>query len=98
MNRFRRRGDHDLVIIPPAGDENAAYAATNEHIFAEAVALSRVSADQENARTVHDQVRAIIVWEGRPRGDGDLTAEFADRARELGMPVEEIYTVGLTRG
>jgi hypothetical protein len=90
------RGNHDLVIIPPAGDETAAYAATNERIFAEAIALSRVSADQENARTVHDQVRAIIVWEGRSRGDGDLTAAFAERARELGIPVEEIYTVDLT--
>lgn len=37
--------------------------------------------------------QAVIAWNGAPRGDGDITAQFADRARGRGMNVTEIDTL-----
>jgi hypothetical protein len=36
---------------------------------------------------------ALVIWEGRPRGDGDLTADLADGARARGWAVETIATL-----
>jgi hypothetical protein len=37
-------------------------------------------------------VLAVIAWNGETRGDGDITAQFAERARMRGMNVTEIDT------
>lgn len=37
-------------------------------------------------------VLAVIAWNGRSRGDGDITAQFAARARTRGMDVTDIDT------
>ena len=84
------RSDHRARSGPTAicragldeGDD-AAYAAANEAILDEAEAL----AGGEPA-----QVVAIIVWEGRSRGEGDLTEAFATLARARGHPVRAVLT------
>jgi hypothetical protein len=83
----------DLIIVPPADDETAAYALTNERIISEAIELSSEDANPENTDERYQNILALIVWEGRSRGDDDLTAEFADRARAKGIAVEQVYTV-----
>ena len=69
----------DLVVLEDAGEGGAAYAAANTRIIEEAAAMP-------GARS------AVIVWEGRPRGDDDATAEFADEARRSGLNVEEVMS------
>src|SRR3954453_2388502 len=70
----------DLVVLEGAGEGGAAYATANSRIIEEAAAMP-------GARS------AAIVWEGRPRGDDDATAGFADEARGNGLAVETILTL-----
>jgi hypothetical protein len=88
---------NDLIIVPPADEETAAYALTNERIISEALELSSKDVRRENPDEYYKNILALIVWEGRARGDDDLTAEFADRARAKSIAVQEVYTVRSAR-
>ena len=68
--------------LPPAGDDDNAYARVNESIIDEA---QRAAAPQRPF--------AIIVWDGRSRGSGDLTAHFQDRARRAGFEQRTVLTL-----
>ncbi|HOX27175.1 MAG TPA: hypothetical protein PLL30_15890 [Candidatus Krumholzibacteria bacterium] len=74
----------DLLVREPGCAGDAAYAATNRAIlelatgFAAAAGLDRL---------------AVIVWNGEPRGPGDITLNFADAARGRGFAVVEISTL-----
>lgn len=37
--------------------------------------------------------KALIIWDGRSRGDSDVTAAFSNEARQRGMQVESVSTV-----
>jgi hypothetical protein len=80
-----------LVILSNEGEDDAIFAATNRVILDEALTLAR--------RTPHDKVEqsansvlAVLVWDGQSRGEGDLTADFANEARARGLSVIEIAT------
>lgn|SRR5262245_48904422 len=77
----RQRGD--LVVAVDIGEGDAAYAAANERILDEAVALGATRAEE---------VRAVIVWNGVSRDERDLTDAFAAAARARGLPVVEVMT------
>ena len=77
------RADGDVVVLGLDEGDDATYAAANEAILNEAEAL----AGGELA-----QVVAIIVWEGRSRGEGDLTEAFANLARARRHPVRVVLT------
>ncbi len=82
----------DLVVLGAADTGTAAYEATNRAILDEAQALAaRVVAGA--APPSGPGVVAVLVWDGRSRGDGDLTASFGDEARRRGIPVEHIPTL-----
>jgi hypothetical protein len=66
----------------PPGDDTA-YAAANNAIFEEAMVMA---ADLDFA------VTAVVVWEGRSRGDGDLTDAFRTEALVRGLPLREVST------
>jgi hypothetical protein len=74
-------GDVVVLGLEEAGD--AAYAAANDAILSEAETL---------AGTDRSGVVGVIVWEGRSRGDGDLTEAFATSARAHGHPLREVLT------
>jgi hypothetical protein len=74
-----------LRVLDGAGEGDAAYDAVNAAILEEAATLAAASAPVV-------EVRAVVVWDGSPRGGADLTAAFADRARERGFPVEVVAT------
>jgi hypothetical protein len=78
------RATGDLVVLGLDEGDDAAYAQTNEAILNEAEAL---------ARGEPSQIIAIIVWEGRWRGEGDLTEAFANLARAHGHAMREVLTV-----
>ena len=68
----------DLVILNNL-ISNDAYAAANRAILDQAQDLGRVN--------------AWIVWDGRPREEGDLTLQFADEAFQREIPVYELLTL-----
>jgi hypothetical protein len=78
------RAHGDLQIVETGGDESEAYAAVNRSIL-----------DQAQQLAAHAGVEAIalIVWEGRSRGKGDLTEAFRDDARKRRMRVLEVLTL-----
>jgi len=74
----------DLVVLDyPPGDD-ASYAAANTAILDEAEALGRLAGEP---------VCAVTVWEGRSRGEGDLTQAFGDAARARGLRVVDVLTM-----
>jgi hypothetical protein len=72
----------DLVVL--TGDEGA-YLAATECILSEATGLSIA---------LHAPCAALVIWEGHPRGEHDLTAAFRDRAKARGFEMlEEVLTL-----
>jgi hypothetical protein len=47
---------------------------------------------EELAKGLGAPVAAVVVWNGRPRGRGDVTAEFRDHAVARGFRVLEVLT------
>jgi hypothetical protein len=78
------RAKGGLVVLGLDEGDDATYAAANEAILNEAETL---------AGGESSQVVAVIVWEGRSRGGGDLTEGFATLARARGHPVREVLTI-----
>lgn len=74
----------DVVTLQGHGEGDEAYVAANEAILGEAAALARES----NA-----EARAVLVWEGTPRGRDDVTVAFGGEARRHGWRVEEVTTL-----
>jgi hypothetical protein len=88
------RSRNDLVILShEEGGDQDAYAATTDRIVAEAFALLKGQGGRRGAESSNDGPTAVVVWEGGSRGEGDLTAEFAELARKRGMRVVEVETV-----
>lgn len=72
----------DIVIAPDALKDKA-YLETNHIIIEEALSL---------ARALQQTSVAIRVWEGRSRGEGDLTEEFGEYAQMKGLRVFDLMT------
>ena len=83
VDEVAERGDV-ITIASDAGDDEAAYLAASELILREAV---RLAAEQ------HEPASAIVVWEGRSRGAGDLTDAFRVDATARGLAVVEVPTL-----
>lgn len=71
------------LLVLNEQENNEAYRRVNHAILDSALSLQR-SLVQPGA--------ALRIWEGSPRAGCDLTREFGDDARDLGMPVLEILT------
>jgi hypothetical protein len=74
----------DLVILGCEQADSAAYARTNAAILEEALRI---------AKREGRLAAALVVWDGKSRGIGDLTAHFLDEARGKGMPLLEVLTL-----
>jgi len=91
FDRITREVAGDLVILSDRGEGDEIFAIANRAILDEALALAH--------QTPHDKgeqptalVLAVLVWDGQSRGEGDLTADFADESRTRGLQVLEIAT------
>ena len=74
------RGDVVTLAEDPEGD--AAYAAVNRVILAEADRIAGAATPL-----------VLLIWDGTSRGEGDLTADLGIMARERSWPIAEILTV-----
>jgi hypothetical protein len=70
----------DLIVLPGGASDEESFAAANERILDEA------------GRLGGSQVRAMVAWEGAPRGTDDATAAFLRAARARGYETIEIST------
>jgi hypothetical protein len=77
-------GNCDAVVLQYEANDASAYAGANAAILSEAERL---------ARELAEGLMAVIVWDGKPRGDEDLTAELRDEANRRGYTVFEVSTV-----
>jgi hypothetical protein len=75
---------HDVVVLMQRSEGNEAYVAANHAILDEAARLARAS---------NGEVVAVLIWEGVPRSDDDITAAFAEEARKRGCLVEQVKTL-----
>jgi hypothetical protein len=73
----------DVVALEARSRGNEAYVAANHAILREAATL---------ARAANADVAAVLVWEGAPRPDDDVTAAFGAEARKRGWRVEHVMT------
>jgi hypothetical protein len=73
----------DLVVMRPTS-EDTAYAEANHVILDEALSLGQ---------QLKQPVIAVLVWDGRSRGPGDLTEEFGHYARTKSVTIVEIMTL-----
>ncbi|MCA1594081.1 MAG: hypothetical protein LC754_15805 [Acidobacteria bacterium] len=84
--------NNDLIVLPDSvGDENAAYVAVNQRIISEALGISRNATGSNQGDG--EEIRALIIWEGSPRGEDDLTGELMRRAEDAGIMVEQLKTM-----
>jgi hypothetical protein len=71
------------LVIAPAAPADKAYLETNHIIIEEALSL---------ASMLRQKGVAIRVWEGKTRGEGDLTEEFGEYAQMKGLEVFDVMT------
>lgn len=76
--------DPDDIINLRLAAGAGAYDRTNNQILEMAIELAGRPA----------KVLGVIAWNGESRGDGDLTEQFARRARARGIEVREVDTTG----
>lgn len=83
----------ELIVLEAVGSDDEAYAAANRAILDQAVLLSKEHPARFTAAKRESDVLAVAVWDGSPRGEGDLTDEFLNEARRRGLPTIEIATL-----
>lgn len=81
LNKVEKSGD--LLVVHASSEDNA-YAEVNHAIVDKALSLGQ---------ELRDRVIAVLVWDGKSRGEGDLTDEFGVYARNKSIPVVEVMTL-----
>jgi hypothetical protein len=76
--------NNDLITLAASSDEQLAYEAANRAILDEVQALGGAT---------REEVRVVLVWDGRSRGPGDLTEAFGVAAKQKGLSVLEAITL-----
>lgn len=85
------QAEGNLVILNENGEDDAIFATTNRVILDEALTLAHQT-PHDKAEPSANPVLAVLVWDRQSRGEGDLTAHFADEARARRLPIIEIPT------
>ena len=76
--------NQDLITLAAGPDDEAAYAAANQAILENAQILGRSGGEE---------VRAVLIWDGKSRGVGDFTEAFGSAARQQGISIMEVFTL-----
>ena len=72
------------LLVIHANSEDNAYVEANHAILDQALSLGQ---------QLQDLVTAVLVWDGKSRGEGDLTEEFGVYARNKSISVVEVMTL-----
>lgn len=76
----------DIRVLGRPDEDDAAYLATNNAILDAAASIARKS-------PAHEDVLAMVAWNGQPRGRDDITKAFMTAAQHRGMQVVEVSTI-----
>jgi hypothetical protein len=76
--------NQDLITLAAGPDDEAAYTAANQAILENAQILGRADGEE---------VRSVLIWDGKSRGVGDLTEAFGSAARQQGISIMEVFTL-----
>ncbi len=86
----------DVLVMNSNLKGNDLYLEANNEILNEAESLSVNFSGKSNRNALTNEsgakVLTVIVWEGSPRGEDDITKDFADKARLRGFEVVEVLT------
>ncbi len=86
-------GRNALRILEDEKGLEPSYAGVNQALVQEAMSLGAVSGlPPSSSGPDLFLVKAMIVWDGSPRGPKDLTVNFAEEARSHNLPVIEVLT------
>lgn len=92
--KAKKRGE--VIEVDSTAENDEIYIETNVRILDEATMLAQEASDKTAGNVSHDsienQILVVIVWEGRTRGDDDITANFAESGRARGFEVEQVLT------
>jgi hypothetical protein len=80
LDELETRGE--VLILDYNPKEDQTYTATNTAMLQEALGIAGGGSKL-----------AVVVWEGRSRGTGDVTEHFLNEARNLGFPTVEVRTI-----
>lgn len=83
----------DLIVLEAVRDDRKAYAATNTVILDQASILAGERPSSASDAAKSPARLALAIWNGTPRGDGDMTAAFLEEARRRGFEIAEIMTL-----
>jgi hypothetical protein len=81
LDEVEKNGD---LLVMQLNSEDEAYAEANHVILDEALSLGQ---------QLRYPVTAVLVWDGKSRGKGDLTEEFSIYARNKSIPAVEVMTL-----
>jgi hypothetical protein len=82
LNAMEQQGEKIVDLMLAEGSD--AWTATNDHILTEAILRASV---------LGTKVQALIVWDGKSRGEDDVTAHFKKAAELQSIPLLEIITL-----
>lgn len=82
----------NLVVLEKTSDDDQAYAAANLAILENAVQMQQDEHPSPDDGAPTSEILAVAVWDGTPRGEGDLTAAFLEEARRLGLDTADVLT------
>jgi len=74
-----------LIVLNYPQNDDETYRRSNIDIIEKAKAL----ADKHDSKNLV----AVIVWDGRPRDDGDITDHFRKQAKDRGFKIQEVHTL-----
>lgn len=93
-NKAKKRREVIELISSTENDE--IYIETNNRILDEAVLLARKCSHKAvkdvSEELIEKKILVVIVWEGKSRGDDDITAKFAETGRSRGFKLEQVLT------
>jgi hypothetical protein len=73
-----------VKTLPTTHDAHRDFQRTNQYLIREAQRIAEEQGDPN--------IMALIMWDGAPRGDDDMTADFAALATKQHIPVQTIVT------
>lgn len=82
------RASGDLIVLRGKRGSDEAFRAANARILREAQRLAR----GESPTNPSAALAGLIVWEGAPRGPGDVTAHLRDALAQAGAHIEQALT------
>lgn len=86
----------NVIELGSTAENDQVYIEANNKIIDQAASIATKLSDETvsdfSESSIENHVLVVIVWEGKPRGEEDITANFAELGRARGFEVTEVLT------